>query len=278
MWGCSGDTAASNEDATEPSTTTKVQPVSASTQLASLEDLLAIPDRERNAEQDFQLACHHAKAGRTEDAFATLADAAVKGFGDTDRLKAEPALVSLHEDSRWRQVELFVDVNGAQGALPDQTHNPPAPLQRPQRRQPPSAPVNIPAPQWAMQDIDGNVVKLTDFRGKTVVMDFWATWCGPCKRAMPDIDRFVREHAGPDVVVLSVNVWERSPNVALDWWNDRQFGMRLLFGDRSLTSAYGVKGIPHLCVIDGDGIIRFAQSGYHPRLLNDLIRWTKSEA
>jgi thiol-disulfide isomerase/thioredoxin len=127
-----------------------------------------------------------------------------------------------------------------------------------------------------MADAAGRLVKLSDLRGKVVVMDFWATWCGPCKRSMPEIDKFTREHASDDLVVISVNVWEKSQAVALEWWNEQNYSMRLLFGDRNLTSAYGVQGIPHLCVIDAEGIIRYSQAGFHPQLADYLLKWTEA--
>jgi thioredoxin-related protein len=74
--------------------------------------------------------------------------------------------------------------------------------------------------------------------------------------------------------VLSVNVWERSQQEALDFWNQQDYSMKLLFGNRDLTSAYEIQGIPHLCVIDGEGIIRYSQAGFHPQLVDYLVKWT----
>jgi thiol-disulfide isomerase/thioredoxin len=222
-----------------------------------------------------QLAIFHAEMGHTEDAFASLADAAVKGFSDVERLRSEPKLAALRSDERWQQVELFVDVNGAQGSLPDQSAHPPEPVQA-QRPMPPSAKVNIAAPDWSLTDAAGNVVRLSDLRGKVVIMDFWATWCGPCKRSMPEIDKFTRKYAGQNLAVFSVNVWDRSADVVLEWWREQDYSMQLLFGSRELTTAYEVQGIPHLCVIDGEGIIRYSQAGFHPQLLDYLVKWTES--
>jgi thiol-disulfide isomerase/thioredoxin len=240
---------------------------------ATQAQLLAIPARERTFAQDYRLACLYAQQGRADDAFASLADAAVKGFGDLAALRAEPALASLHSDSRWQQVEVFVDVNGSRGPLPDRTADPPKPIPV-QSQMPPPSRVNIPAPDWTLPDANGQLVKLSDLRGKIVVMDFWATWCGPCQRSMPEIDKFVREHGSEDLVVFSVNVWDRSHEVALEWWKQQNYSMKLLFGDRNLTTAYEVQGIPHLCVIDGKGIIRYSQAGFDPRLVDYLVKWT----
>lgn len=267
--GCSDNTPAS-EQTQAPSTATAA---TSQTRQASYSELLAISPRDRSADQDYQLACLSAQMGQTEAAYSALADAAVKGFKDLGRLKSDPALVSLHSDERWQQVEVFVDVNGAHGELPDQSATPPKPLPS-QRQMPPPAKVNVKAPDWTLADASGKALKLSDLRGKVVVMDFWATWCGPCKRSMPDIDRFAREHASDDLVVLSVNVWERSQGVALDWFNQQNYAMKLVFGDQNLTAAYEVQGIPHLCVIDGEGIIRYSQAGYHPQLIDYLVKWT----
>lgn len=266
--GCSNDTAASGAKPAADVTSTAEVPGD------SYANLAALPAGDRTAEQDYTLACHLAQAGKTEEAFATLADAVLKGFSDLDRLKSEPALASLRSDQRWQQVEVFVDVNGATGELPDRTADPPKPLPT-QRAMPPPAKVNVQAPDWTLTDAKGNQVKLSDLRGKVVVMDFWATWCGPCKRSMPEIDKFTREYASDDLVVLSVNVWDRSQQAALEWFNQQNYAMTLLFGDRDLTKAYEVQGIPHLCVIDPSGIIRYSQAGFHPQLVDYLVRWTE---
>jgi len=268
--GCSNDSAASGQAGTTTDSTSATPSAK-----SAYANLAAMPAQERTAEQNYELAGYLAQAGRIDDAYAALADAAVKGFADLARLKSDPALASLHSDARWQQVEVFVDVNGAQGELPDITANPPKPLPT-QRPTPAPAKVNVQAPDWTLADASGKQVKLSDLRGKVVVMDFWATWCGPCKRSMPEIDKFTREHAGDDLVVLSVNVWERSQEMALQWFTEQKYAMTLLFGDRTLTTAYEVQGIPHLVVIDPSGMIRFSQAGYHPQLVDFLVRWTEA--
>ena len=263
--GCSGDTTASEKSATA------VPEAKAETKTASqtFAELSALTPRDRTAEQDVQYSAFLAELGRKEEAFATLSDAAVKGYTNVEYLRTEPKFAPLRSDPRWEQVELFVDVNGGKAPLPDVSNQPP---QTVQRQAPPSSPVNIPAPDWSLTDATGNTVKLSDLRGKTVIMDFWATWCGPCKRSMPELDKFTRQYASPDLLVYSVNVWERSPDVALEWYKEQGYAMKLLFGGRDLTTAYQVQGIPHLCLIDKDGIIRYSQPGFHPQILDQLLR------
>jgi thiol-disulfide isomerase/thioredoxin len=134
------------------------------------------------------------------------------------------------------------------------------------------------APDWSLPDAEGNLVALADLRGKIVVLDFWATWCGPCTVSMPMIDEFVRKHADSDVVVFSVDVWEKGKSAPLKYMRKNDFSMTLLYGNDELTQAYEVEGIPHLCVIDRNGRIRFAESGVSEELLENLIIWTESLA
>jgi thiol-disulfide isomerase/thioredoxin len=266
---CSDDTTASQKQA-QPPVTSAIK-----SEAQTFADLAALRPRDRTSEQDVQLAAYLAVLGRHDEAFASLSDAAVKGFSDLARLQAEPRFAPLRSDSRWQQLEVFVDVNGAQGNLPDRSAEGPETV-TPARQMPAGAKVNIPAPDWALTNAQGKTIRLSDLRGKTVIMDFWATWCGPCKKSMPEIDKFTRQYASPDLLVFSVNVWERSPDVALEWWNQQNYAMTLLYGDRNLTSAYEVMGIPHLCLIDADGIIRYSQAGFHPQVLDVLRKYTAS--
>jgi thiol-disulfide isomerase/thioredoxin len=263
--GCSGDTTASEQKAEAPAA------AAAKTASMDFAELSALRPRDRTPEQDVQLAAYLTEVGRKEEAFATLADAAVKGYSDIKYLRTEPKFAPLRSDDRWQQVELFVDVNGSQGSLPDVSKEPPQQVRPPA---PPPGQVNIPAPDWSLTDAAGKVVKLSDLRGKTVIMDFWATWCGPCKRSMPELDKFTRQYASENLVVLSVNVWERSTDVALEWYKEQGYAMKLLFGGRDLTTAYEVQGIPHLCLIDPEGIIRYSQPGFHPQVLDHLLKLT----
>lgn len=272
--GCTRDTTAS-----EQKTATPTAAKSTKSDAQTYADLSALTPRDRTPEQDVQLAGFLAEMGRKEQAFAILSDAVVKGYSDMNRLQTEPRFATLRADERWQQVEIFVDVNSGTQPLPDRTAEGPQTVARPPAPSAPSASkVNIPAPDWILSDASGQTVKLSDLRGKVVIMDFWATWCGPCKRSMPEIDKFTREYADDDLLVFSVNVWERSPEVALEWWNQQDYSMKLLFGSRELTTAYQVQGIPHLCLIDADGIIRYSQPGFHPQVLDLLRKYSETDA
>src|ERR1700690_1315692 len=71
-----------------------------------------------------------------------------------------------------------------------------------------------PAPALALSAADGRIVSLADFRGKVVVGNFWATWCGPCREEMPSLARLQAQMAGMPFAVLTVNVGESEPKVA----------------------------------------------------------------
>jgi thiol-disulfide isomerase/thioredoxin len=119
------------------------------------------------------------------------------------------------------------------------------------------------APDWEMTTAEGKSVTLRSLRGKVVVMDFWATWCGPCKMAMPLIQKLHDRFQGKPVVVYGVNCWERSPNPMAYVKSKNYTYPQLLNGDRAAT-AYGLTGIPTLIIIGPDGKIIFRTSGYHP--------------
>lgn len=104
-------------------------------------------------------------------------------------------------------------------------------------------------------DIDG--VKLSDYvgKGKYVLVDFWASWCGPCKREIPNIKKVYDKYVGDDFDVLSVAVWDQ-PQASVDTakaygvnWNE------IINAQAVPTDLYGIQGIPHIILFGPDGTI-----------------------
>ena len=109
-----------------------------------------------------------------------------------------------------------------------------------------------PAPEFSLQSLDGRMVSLNDFRGKSVVVNFWATWCPPCRSEMPDMEQIARERAD-DVVVLAVNVQEAREPVRrfVD-----QYGLTfpiVLDTSGDVTQSFGVQSLPTSFFVDREG-------------------------
>ncbi|MFT4628733.1 MAG: thiol-disulfide isomerase/thioredoxin [Myxococcota bacterium] len=114
------------------------------------------------------------------------------------------------------------------------------------------------APGFALTTLDGTRVDLADLRGQTVVVNFWATWCGPCRMEMPMLARWTRAH--PDVTVLGVAVDDNIGPVRA-FVRDRDLPYAVLWDDAGVQSAYGVRTLPTTVVIGPDGTVAGAHTG-----------------
>lgn len=118
------------------------------------------------------------------------------------------------------------------------------------------------APEWSLEDPDGNDYALSDLRGRVVVMDFWATWCGPCRMAMPGMQKLHEEFKDQPVSVLGINCWESGDPESFMAGKGLDYGL-LVNGD-NVANAYGVSGIPTFYVIGKDGKVVHHEVGYDP--------------
>jgi len=119
-----------------------------------------------------------------------------------------------------------------------------------------------PAPAFALPSIGpggvhGAPLSLGALRGRVVVLDFWATWCGPCLKAMPKLDTLARNH--PDVTVVAINLDD--PALARALWDAHDYQLQLVADDGHVSERYGVSTIPHSVVIDRAGIVRLVARG-----------------
>jgi len=114
------------------------------------------------------------------------------------------------------------------------------------------------APAFTVTSLDGKRVSLDELGDKVVLIDFWATWCGPCREALPHMQHIAKEFAGQPLVVLSVSLdsdeakWKQfiSQN-NMTWMQYRDGGF-----DGNLARTFGVNAIPHTFTIDGDGVLQ----------------------
>ncbi|OQX89030.1 hypothetical protein B6D60_00300 [candidate division KSB1 bacterium 4484_87] len=127
--------------------------------------------------------------------------------------------------------------------------------------------IDTPAPDFTLVDMEGKDISLKDLRGKIIITDFWATWCGPCKASFPGMQKAVDKFKDdPDVEFLFINTWERGENVkenVAKFVKDHGYNFHVLFDLKSeVVSAFGVEGIPTKFVIDKKGKIRFKSVGF----------------
>jgi thiol-disulfide isomerase/thioredoxin len=118
------------------------------------------------------------------------------------------------------------------------------------------------APDWELKDAAGKVVSLRSLRGKIVVMDFWATWCGPCRRAMPGMQKLHERFKDKPVVVYGMNCWERGD--AMSFVRNSGFTYPQLLKADQVAAAYRVSGIPVIYTIGPDGRILDVIRGFAP--------------
>ena len=121
----------------------------------------------------------------------------------------------------------------------------------------------IPAPDFTLQDMDEESHSFSDYRGKVVILNFWATWCPPCRREMPSMQRLYEKYKDAGFTVIAVNQMEDPEHVfAFIGQLDTDPTFPMLFDPESLVSgAYGVKGLPTTFLIDKQGLVRYRAIG-----------------
>jgi thiol-disulfide isomerase/thioredoxin len=127
--------------------------------------------------------------------------------------------------------------------------------------------LNEPAPVFNLKDLNGNSVNLADLKGKTVVLDFWATWCGPCKAAFPAMQAMVNKYKNdPQVQFLFIDTYERGDTKeknARDYITGQKYTFQVLMDNTDeVAKQYNAKNIPAKFVIDKNGILRFKSAGF----------------
>ncbi len=129
--------------------------------------------------------------------------------------------------------------------------------------------VGTAAPDFSAVTSDGKTVHLSDYKGKTVVLDFWATWCGPCQASMPHLESVYQQVKEQNVAVLSLCVWDKK-DAYMKWVADKsaKYTFPTAFdsagrGPQNIArKLYGVRGIPTQYVIDKDGKVAATNVGY----------------
>jgi thiol-disulfide isomerase/thioredoxin len=130
------------------------------------------------------------------------------------------------------------------------------------------------APAFDLKDPEGRPQRLTDYRGKPLILNFWATWCPPCLEEMPSLERAAKALAGDGIAVVAINVGEDAKAVAA-FLEDQPITISLpMDNDTKVAQSYHMKGLPATFVIDADGRIVFRALGGRawddPRLLEQV--------
>lgn len=136
------------------------------------------------------------------------------------------------------------------------------------------------APDFTLDRLDGEPVRLSDWLGKPVVLDFWATWCPPCEFQVPELNALYERHreAG-DLGVFGISIDEGEASEVRAWMEEKGVEYPVLLGDDGLARKYGALGFPTFVLVAPDGKIEWSHAGViqHEDIQERLAKWLDPE-
>jgi thiol-disulfide isomerase/thioredoxin len=139
-----------------------------------------------------------------------------------------------------------------------------------------AAPVDLlragaPAPVFQLNSSDGKPRSLADFKGQVVLVNFWASWCGPCRKEMPILEQLNKQYKAKGVALLGVNVEPNSAD-AINWLKVTPVSFPILFDvDSKVSKLYQVQGMPNTVILDRKGNVRYVHRGYEAGAENEYL-------
>jgi thiol-disulfide isomerase/thioredoxin len=136
------------------------------------------------------------------------------------------------------------------------------------------APVTAHSIEYQWHNAKGEQVSLDTYRGKPVLLHFWASWCPPCRSEMPAMSKWVKAH--PDVQVVMISL-DSNQTYAQEFYDDKHIQTPLNMGDMAATSRLGVRGLPTTVVIDAKGDVSMRHLGDldwgNPKVSQQVLSW-----
>ena len=139
-----------------------------------------------------------------------------------------------------------------------------------------AATAETPAPDFTLKSNSGENIRLREFRGEVVLINFWASWCGPCRQEMPILSELHDKYQAMGFTVLGVNVEENS-DAARKLLQDMPVNFPVLFdNDSSVSRQYDVAAMPSTVLVDRNGNMRFLHKGYKSGLEDIYMEQVRS--
>ncbi len=125
-----------------------------------------------------------------------------------------------------------------------------------------------PAPDFALSDLNGQQIKLSDYKGKVVVLNFWATWCPPCRKEIPDFNELQAQYGDKGLQFIGVALDEEGLSKVKKWTSTNPVNYPVVIADAAVKKAYGeMNAIPVTLLIDRQGIIRTKYIGMRQKAI-----------
>jgi peroxiredoxin len=134
-----------------------------------------------------------------------------------------------------------------------------------------AGPTGSPAPTFTLGSSSGSEVSLAQYKGQVVMINFWASWCGPCRQEMPLLESIYKKYSRMGFTLLGVNV-EPDSQAASEWLKQTPVSFPILYDkDSKVSKLYDVAGMPSTVLIDRSGKLRMLHRGYKPGDENEYL-------